>query len=194
MSQVAKIDDMDAANNIRFERVAETTSKALLQHTADLGMVVKLIHLETEALRSVKESLKTELAQSLREELSKTANSFGNQLFTVFAGKAATFWDNKFAFVSRVNDDLKKTIHSWSNLSYKSMGLLALASMLIGSVTFFGYYYLMPSQRLTKDEINFLYYGQVFALHHQKFSKELNNFFLAEANKLMKTTIVVATN
>ena len=29
MSQVAKHDDMDAANTIRFEKISETTSKAL---------------------------------------------------------------------------------------------------------------------------------------------------------------------
>ena len=51
MSQVGKHDDMDVANNARFERIAETTSKALLQYTADLGMAVKLIHLETKSLR-----------------------------------------------------------------------------------------------------------------------------------------------
>ncbi len=69
MSQVVKHDDMDAANTIRFEKISETTSKALLQHTADLGMAVKLMHLETESLRSVKESLHSTLVKALKEEL-----------------------------------------------------------------------------------------------------------------------------
>ena len=47
MERLAKNENLDAANSIRFERVAETTSKELLQHTADLGMIVKLLHLET---------------------------------------------------------------------------------------------------------------------------------------------------
>lgn len=178
MSQVVKHDDMDAANTIRFEKISETTSKALLQHTADLGMAVKLMHLETESLRSVKESLHSTLVKALKEELSTSAESFGSQLFSVFCGKATTFLDSKFSSVNVVNDDLKKTVRAWSNLSFKSLSLLAVAAVLIGVGSFFSSHYLMASHRLTGEEKKLLAFGRSLA----------NNFsaLKPEAQKILK--------
>ncbi len=185
MSQIAKHEDMDAANNTRFEMVAATTSKALLQHTADLGMTVKLIHLETESLRGVKESLHAEMVQFLKAELNASAASFGNQLFTAFSGKAAAFLDGKFASVSRANDDLKKTMHTWSNLSFKYLSLLILSSVLIGISAFFASYYLMPSQKLSQNEIKCMYYGKAYVMNSDKFPEAINRVVGDAADKLM---------
>ncbi len=189
MSQVAKHEDMDAANNTRFERVAETTSKALLQHTADLGMAVKLFHLETESLREVKESLHAEMVQFLKAELNASATSFGNQLFTAFSGKAITFLDSRFASVSRANDDLKKTMHTWSNLSFKCLSLLTLSSVLIGISAFFVSHYLIPSQKFTQTEIKCIHYGKAYILNSEKFPLEITRVVAEAADKLIKNNL-----
>lgn len=198
MDEVATI-EMDAekinllnAQLDRFGELLDITSAKLPNYVEEIAIAAKRVHLETESLRGIKESLNVIMAETLRKEINALATPLGNELFSTFSGKATTFFDNKFSSLSRVNDGLKKTIHTWSNLSFKSIGLLALASMLIGIATFFSCYYLMPSQRLTKDEMNFMYYGQVFALNHKKFSPEINRFFIDEANKLMKTKIVIA--
>ena len=189
MSQIVKHEDMDAANNTRFERVAETTSKALLQHTADLGMVVKLFHLETESLRGVKESLHAEMVQFLKAELNTSATSFGNQLFAAFSGKSATFLDSRFVSINRANDDLKKTMHTWSNLSFKYLSLLILSSVLIGISAFFASYYLMPSQKLSQNEIKCMYYGKAYVMNSDKFPEAINLVVGEAAAKLMNNAI-----
>jgi hypothetical protein len=189
MSQVVKIDETDPAHIIRFERVAETTSKELLQHTADLGIAVKLIHLETESLRVVKEHLHTEMIKFLKAELDASATSFGNQVFSTFLGKATSFFDNQFSSVNTDNDDLKKTIRTWSNLSLKSIGLLTLAAVLIGVLSFFSCYYLMPSQRLTQDEMNYMYYGQSYAVNMKIIHPEVQKLIAEGANKLRQTVV-----
>jgi len=185
-TQITRNNDMDEANNKRFEMVAVTTSNALLQHTADLSMVVKQFHLETESLREVKESLHAEMVQFLKSELNVAATSFGNQLFKAFSSKATTFLDGRFSAVNRANDDLKKTLHTWSNLSLKSICLLALASILIGISSFFASHYLMPSQKFTEAEIKCMYYGKAFVMNSDKFPEAINRIVGEAADKLIR--------
>lgn len=184
--QITKHDDMDVAHNKRFEMVAATTANALLQHTADLGIVVKQFHLETESLRAVKDSLHAEMVQFLKAELDASATSFGNKLFAAFSSKATTFLDARFSAVNRTNDDLKKTLHTWSNLSFKSLSLLAIASILIGIASFFASYYLMPAQKLTEAEVKCMYYGKAYVMNSDKFPEAINRVVGEEANKLIR--------
>jgi hypothetical protein len=96
----------------------------------------------------------------------------------VFSSKATTFLDNQFSQVTRVNEDLKKTVRAWSNLSFKSISLLALTAVLIGVGSFFSSHYLMASRRLTGEEKKLLAFGRSLA----------NNFnaLKPEAQKLLK--------
>jgi hypothetical protein len=160
----------------------------LPNYVEKIEIAAKRVHLETESLREMKESLPICIAQTIREELKYSSVPLGNQLFETFSGYATTFWDNKFSAVNRANDDLKKTIHTWSNLSVKSLAILALTSVLIGIATFFASYYLMPSQRLTQNEIKCMYYGKAYVLNAQKFPNAINLVVAEEADKLMKNT------
>jgi hypothetical protein len=127
------------------------------------------------------------VVEALKEEFKASANPVSNQLFANFSSKATTFFDHQFSVVNRANDNLKKTIDACSNLSLKSLVLLAITAILIGVATFFGCYYLMPSQRLTQDEMNYMYYGQAYITNSKIVHSEIKKLINEEANKLMQT-------
>ncbi len=189
MERLAKNENLDAANSIRFERVAETTSKELLQHTADLGMIVKLLHLETESIRGVKEALNLEIRKTIQEEISAQASSFSNELFVTFSSRAGKFLDGQFFSVKMINENLKNTMQSWSNLSLKSLSLVGIIAVLIGGLSFFASYYFMPSQRLTQDEMNLMYYGQSYVSNRKMIHPEIQKLITEGANQLRQTIV-----
>lgn len=170
----------------KFGDLLTEKSDCLIEYCETANLITKRLYLETESLRAVKDSLKSEIASSLKEEFNTASTSFGNRLFATFSGKATTFLDGRFASVIRANDDLKKTINTWSNLSFKSISLLALSSILIGLSTFFASHYLMPSQKLTEADIKCMYYGKAYILNSEKFPKEILRIVAEEADKLMK--------
>ena len=172
----------------KFEELLDIASAKLPNYVEKIEIAAKRVHLETESLREMKESLPMGISQTIKDELKSASVPLGNQLFATFSGCATTFWDHRFAAVNRANDDLKKTIHNWSNLSVKSIVLLTLASVLIGIATFFTSYYLMPSQKLTQNEIKCMYYGKAYVLNAQKFPNEINRVVAEEADKLIKST------
>lgn len=170
----------------KFGDLLTEKSDSLIEYCETANLITKRLHLETESLRAVKDSIKLEIVRSLNEEFSASSTSLGNQLFATFSGKANTLLDGRFASVNRANDDLKKTIHTWSNLSFKSISLLVLASIFIGLSTFFGCHYLMSSQKFTEADIKCMYYGKAYILNSEKFPKEILRIVAEEADKLMK--------
>ena len=170
----------------KFGELLDITSAKLPNYVEEIAIAAKRVNLETESLRGIKESLNVSMAETLRKEINALATPLGNQLFATFSGKTTTFWDHKFSAVNRANDDLKKTIHAWSNLSFKSIFLLVLASVLIGISAFFASHYLMPSQKLTQAEIKCIYFGKAYILNSEKFPKEIIRIVAEEADKLMK--------
>ena len=193
MPEVTTLGDAEkiALLNARLDKLSELldiTSAKLPKYVEKIEIAAKRVHLETESLSEMKESLPMGITQTIKDELKASSIPLGNQLFATFSGYATTFWDHKFAAVNRANDDLKKTIHTWSNLSVKAIVLLALASLLIGIGTFLTSYYLMPLQKLTQNEIKCMYYGKAYVLNAQKFPNEINHIVAEEADKLMKNT------
>jgi|LakMenE18May11ns_1017448.scaffolds.fasta_scaffold9928861_2 hypothetical protein len=174
---VDKVSGFTAQLDSFGETLAEKSDK-LIEYVETASVITKRLHLETESLRGVRESLKIAIIEALKEELKGSAVPLGNQLFSVFSSKATTFLDNQFSQVTRVNEDLKKTVRAWSNLSFKSISLLALTAVLIGVGSFFSSHYLMASRRLTGEEKKLLAFGRSLA----------NNFnaLKPEAQKLLK--------
>jgi len=174
---VDKVSGFTAQLDSFGETLAEKSDK-LIEYVETASVITKRLHLETESLRGVRESLKIAIIEALKEELKGSAVPLGNQLFAVFSGKATTFLDNQFSQVTRVNEDLKKTVRAWSNLSFKSISLLALTAVLIGVGSFFSSHYLMASRRLTGEEKKLLAFGRSLA----------NNFnaLKPEAQKLLR--------
>ncbi len=170
----------------RFGELLDITSAKLPNYVEEIAIAAKRVHLETESLREIKESLNVSMAETLRKEINALATPLGNQLFATFSGKTTTFLDGRFSAINRANDDLKKTIHTWSNLSFKSIFLLVLASVLIGISAFFASHYLMSSQKLTQAEIKCIYFGKAYILNSEKFPKEIIRIVAEEADKLMK--------
>ena len=177
---VDKVSGFTAQLDSFGETLAEKSDK-LIEYVETASVITKRLHLETESLRGVRESLKIAIIEALKEEIKGSAVPLGNQLFSVFSSKATTFLDNQFSQVTRVNEDLKKTVRAWSNLSFKSISLLALTAVLIGVGSFFSSHYLMASRRLTGEEKKLLALGRSLA----------NNFnaLKPEAQKLLKDGI-----
>ena len=177
---VDKVSGFTAQLDSFGETLAEKSDK-LIEYVETASVITKRLHLETESLRGVRESLKIAIIEALKEEIKGSAVPLGNQLFSVFSSVATTFLDNQFSQVTRVNEDLKKTVRAWSNLSFKSISLLALTAVLIGVGSFFSSHYLMASRRLTGEEKKLLALGRSLA----------NNFnaLKPEAQKLLKDGI-----
>lgn len=170
----------------KFGELVDMTSAKLPNYVEKIDIAAKRVHLETESLREIRESININIAETLKKEISALTVPLGNQLFATFSGKASTFLDGRFSAVNRANDDLKRTINTWSNLSFKYLSLLVLSAVFIGIFAFFVSYYFTSSQKFTETEIKCMYYGKAYVLHSEKFPEAITRIVAEEADRLMK--------
>ena len=93
---VDKVSGFTAQLDSFGETLAEKSDK-LIEYVETASVITKRLHLETESLRGVRESLKIAIIEALKEEIKGSAVPLGNQLFSVFSSVATTFLDNQFS-------------------------------------------------------------------------------------------------
>lgn len=169
-------------------------SDKLIEYVETAGVITKRLNVEIESLRGVKESLKQTVMDAVKEELKASSFSLSHELFTGFSAKAAELFNGHLSSINRANQNVKGALRTWSALNFKQIAILVLSAVLIGIFSFLVSHFFTPSQRLTQDEMNYMYYGQAYTYHMGKAPSELRNAITVTANALKNTVKTVKNN
>lgn len=162
-------------------------SDKLIEYVETASVITKRFNAEIESLRGVKESLKQTVMDAVKEELKASSLSLSHELFTGFSAKSTELFNGHLISINRANQNVKESLRTWSALTFKQISILVSSAVLIGISSFLICRFFTPSQRLTQDEMNYMYYGQAYAYHMGKAPPELRNAITVAANALKNT-------
>lgn|SRR3989338_7043163 len=158
-------------------------SDKLIEYVETASVITKRLNVEIESLRGVKESLRHTVIAAVKDEI----KALSNELFTGFSAKATELFNGHLSSINRANQNVKGALKIWSALTFKQISILVSSAVLIGVASFLICRFFTPSQRLTQDEMNYIYYGQAYAYYMGKAPPELRNAITVAANALKNT-------
>jgi hypothetical protein len=162
-------------------------SDKLIEYVETASVITKRLNVEIESLRGIKESLRHTVIAAVKDEIKASSLSLSNELFTGFSAKATELFNGHLSSINRANQNVKGALRTWSALTFKQISILVSSSVLIGISSFLICRFFTPSQRLTQDEMNYMYYGQAYAYYMGKAPPELRNAITVAANALKNT-------